>query len=598
MIHPRESLVGAHVVLDLGLSEFQQIIDQYQEQPEGLISYHFDGRKKFLAYRYFASWNWIVLATGYWDEFFQAETARDLLAAEMAGLLEGASISVAGTDRSLYHAIRCLPAAPSPALIRTGSAFTTPETDLASALGPEMAATLSRGETAFGEIRTTDQGPLLSIAVPVEIDGVLTATAVVDFHWSRVWDLLKARRYGDTGYAYVIDSAGVLVSHPRYTPSDAVNLSVANSPELAKLVNEQMRQGEAGNGVYEFEGVSKYVAFLPLAVGDQTFSVAATSPVDEFLDLARTLEVAAEESLGEQLWFLGGAALLLVLAGIFVSLLSSRAVVRPIHRVIEGLSEGARRIAGTTDRLADTSGQLAEGASQQAASLEETSASLEQIAAVTRQNADNAGETDAAMAAAREAVARADAAVRDLADAVKAAAGAGEETSRIIRNSEEIAFQTNLLALNASVEAARAGSAGSGFTVVAGEVRNLAVRATESAGQTAELIRQMLERLRQGDTLADESYTAFAEITERAETVGSLVARIAAASEEQARSLDQLNTAVAEMNRVTQQNAAGAETAAEASAEMRDQAERLHRYVADLVRLVHGGRACKDSELG
>jgi methyl-accepting chemotaxis protein len=469
--------------------------------------------------------------------------------------------------------------------------MSAPETDLVSALGPEMAEALSRGEPAFGEIRTADQGPLLAIAVPVRIDGALTAAAVVDLQWSRVWDLLKARRYGETGYAYVIDESGVLVSHPRYAPADGVNLSDADSPELATLVKERMRQGEAGHGVYEFEGVLKYVSFLPLAVGERTFSVAVTSPVDEFLELARTLEAAAKESLDQQLWFLGVAAFALVLAGILVSLLSSRVLVRPIGRVISGLSRGAGRIVGATNQLAETSEQLAEGASRQAASLQQTAASLEEIASVTRRTADNARETDRSMAGTREAVERGGEAVRNLADAVKRASASGEETVRIIRVSEEIAFQTNLLALNAAVEAARAGSAGAGFAVVAGEVRRLAKRAGESAANTTELIQEMLERLRSGDALADAGYAAFSKITEQAETAGKRVAEIAAASEQQARGVDQLNAAVDEMNRVTQRNAEAAETAASASTEMRDQAERLNRYVSDLARLIHGGRS-------
>jgi methyl-accepting chemotaxis protein len=590
IVHPQASLVGVNVVNDLGIPEFRRIVEEYRQRPEGLISYTFEGRRKFLAYRYFAPWNWILLATGYWDEFFQAETARELLAAEMAGLLAGASIPVDGSDRPLYQSIRCLSVAPSPALVRTESGMSAPETDLVSALGPEMAAVLSRGEPAFGEIQTREGGPLLSIAVPVQLDGALTAAAVVDFHWSRVWDQLKTRRYGETGYAYVIDESGVLVSHPRYAPADGVNLSVADSPELATLVKERMRKGEAGHGVYEFEGVFKYVSFLPLAVGERTFSVAVTSPVDEFFDLARTLEAAANESLDQQLWFLGVAAFALVLAGILVSLLSSRVLVRPISRVISGLSQGAGRIACATNQLAQTSEQLAEGASQQAASLQQTAASLEEIASVTRRSADNARETDRSMAGTREAVERGGEAVRDLADAVKRASASGEETVRIIRVSEEIAFQTNLLALNAAVEAARAGSAGAGFSVVAAEVRRLAVKAGTSAGNTSELIQEMLERLRRGDELADAGYAAFSEITEQAGTVGKRVAEIAAASERQARGVDQLNAAVDEMNRLTQRNAEGAETAASASAEMRDQADRLNRYVADLGRLIHGGR--------
>jgi methyl-accepting chemotaxis protein len=165
---------------------------------------------------------------------------------------------------------------------------------------------------------------------------------------------------------------------------------------------------------------------------------------------------------------------------------------------------------------------------------------------------------------------------------------ASEETSKIIKTIDEIAFQTNLLALNAAVEAARAGEAGAGFAVVAGEVRNLAMRAAEAARNTATLIEGTVKKVKDGSELVKSTNEAFTEVAKSAGKVGELVAEIAAASQEQAQGIDQVNKAVADMDRVVQQVAANAEESASASEEMNAQAGQMQVVVEELVTLVSG----------
>jgi methyl-accepting chemotaxis protein len=182
----------------------------------------------------------------------------------------------------------------------------------------------------------------------------------------------------------------------------------------------------------------------------------------------------------------------------------------------------------------------------------------------------------------------------DLTHSMQDIAKASEETSKIIKTIDEIAFQTNLLALNAAVEAARAGEAGTGFAVVADEVRNLAMRAADAAKNTANLIAGTVKKVNTGSGLVAKTNQAFAEVSKSTVKVGELVGEIAEASSEQAQGITQINTAVNEVDQVTQQNAASAEESASASEEMNAQAEQMRIFVNGLLALVNGdqkGRA-------
>jgi methyl-accepting chemotaxis protein len=205
------------------------------------------------------------------------------------------------------------------------------------------------------------------------------------------------------------------------------------------------------------------------------------------------------------------------------------------------------------------SGILSDSSSQQAASLEETSASLDEMASMTRQNASNTAEANNLMVAAKQAIEKANASMSDLTKSMKEIATASEQTQKIIKSIDEVAFQTNLLALNAAVEAARAGEAGAGFAVVADEVRNLAMRATESAKSTSSLIEDIVKKVRGGESLVAVTNNVFSEVTASSTKVVELMGEIAAASQEQSQGIDQINRAMADMNQVTQKNAANAE---------------------------------------
>jgi methyl-accepting chemotaxis protein len=202
---------------------------------------------------------------------------------------------------------------------------------------------------------------------------------------------------------------------------------------------------------------------------------------------------------------------------------------------------------------------LSEAASEQAATIEETSSSLEEMSSMTKQNAENAGQANILITGNNQLMDKTSISMTELTQSMKDIAASSEQTQKIIKTIDEIAFQTNLLALNAAVEAARAGEAGAGFAVVADEVRNLAMRAAEAARNTSALIEDIVNKIQGGVGVVTLTNQNFGEATRNSGKVRDLIAEMAAATREQAQGLEQVNQAVAEMNKVTQQNAAGAE---------------------------------------
>ncbi len=346
----------------------------------------------------------------------------------------------------------------------------------------------------------------------------------------------------------------------------------------AAYLDEAFRSRKAGQGVYADEQAGEVmVAYSPLAVKGVNWIMVSRIAVDEACRAVSALKLI--------MLIIAGVGIVFIIA---IALFSAYELVTPLNRIIDSLRTGSEKTGEASAILSSSSEALARRAAEQAASLEEASAALNEIASMAKQNAENAQEASGLSSETDEGVEAGSSAMSKLLNAMEGINASSQEVGKVAKGIEEIAFQTNLLALNAAVEAARAGEAGKGFAVVAEEVRNLAQRAASQAHTTTTLITESIERAREGTVQAEEVRRILDDILQGVHKMTGIVSDIAKASQDQSRGIDQINTTVAHMDHVVQENSASAQESSAASKNLSAQEEELEKIVAELLVLVRG----------
>jgi len=395
--------------------------------------------------------------------------------------------------------------------------------------------------------------------------GVLFGFVSLDYFARTCVEPIKV---GEEGYAYMINRQGFMAIHP--DKSLILKLDAKGYDFIREMLSK-----ESGVVHYDFKDVKKTAAFRKHAETGWTLAVCA-----DVKDIMMPIMLLRNNNI-----LITSAV---VFFAVIVIMLVLRSVIRPLTQVIQGLTQTSDEVTAFSAQVASVSQELAETSSEQASSVEETSASLEEVSSMIRQNVNSAVQADQLMKETNSVVSDASVSMKKLIMSMADISQAGEETSKIIKIIDEIAFQTNLLALNAAIEAARAGEAGAGFAVVAEEVRNLAMRSVDAAKDTASLIESTNRKVRDGADVVNHAAAAFSKVAESTSDVGALLGKITVASDEQAQGIEQVSKAGANLDAVIQNNVAQAQEAASISEQMNAQAEQMKDFVNKLVSLISG----------
>jgi methyl-accepting chemotaxis protein len=406
------------------------------------------------------------------------------------------------------------------------------------------------------------------------------------------------------------------------------NADLGQSQDLSKLITEAVAEiGTYSKKADDAIGLATHdlkggVAAMMSAEEQYAAAIKAFSEVSTAVN-ARVDEVAKHtEHTAVVSQFLGvGALIVAIVAALAVAILSARVTVdqlRAASRVAGKLADGdlgarfaidgkdelgdlsrsldrmreafAKMIGGirdTSESVSAASSQIAQGnadlsrrTEQQASNLQQTAASMEELSATVKNNANTASQANQLAASASEVAARGGQAVGQVVSTMGEIQASSRKIAEIISVIDGIAFQTNILALNAAVEAARAGEQGRGFAVVAGEVRNLAQRSAQAAREIKQLISDSVQKVDGGSRQVTEAGQTMRDIVEQVKRVADLIGEITSASLEQDLGIGQVNVAVAQLDQMTQQNAALVEQGAAAAESLKEQASGLAQAVA------------------
>jgi len=333
--------------------------------------------------------------------------------------------------------------------------------------------------------------------------------------------------------------------------------------------------------------LSKYLQGTLDPLYDATLK-AVKADLDYNVELGNAAANKGESNAASAIFLISIALGIAVVVALVVAWKVTSTTNKALQDIASNLDRGALQTAAAARQVSMASQTLSSGSSEQASSVEETSTSLEEMSSMIRATAENAQKAKSLASEARGVAQAGSKTMVEMTQAMAAIDSSSAEVAKIVKNIDEIAFQTNILALNAAVEAARAGEAGAGFAVVADEVRSLAQRSAAAAKETADKIEAAIANSRKGSQSTAKVEEALTQIAEKVSATDTLVADIATAAREQAQGIEQINNAIAQMDKVTQSNAASAEESASAAEELDAQSETLKDLVGQL-RLLVGG---------
>ncbi len=426
----------------------------------------------------------------------------------------------------------------------------------------------------------------VSIGKPINYHGAVIGIMAVDIYVDFLTDMVKNAKMGSAGYGFLLDDQHNYLVHPSadFQPTEKgfKKIDSVLDGRFQSLAAQLHQEQAFFMAALDYDNTKKYFVMAPIPAVRWTFGFAM--PEAEF----------AKKLSGLIIGFLSAAAISLVitflLAYFFVA-----GLIHSLNKMVTSLHEIARQVAAASIQLSASSGQLSQGSAEQASAIEETSSTMQEATSMFNQSHINTSQAAQLSGQAKESSDKGTSGMHEMMDSMEKIKKSSDEIAKIIKVIDEIAFQTNILALNAAIEAARAGEAGMGFAVVAEEVRNLAQRSAQAAKDTTIIIESNIELSSKGVSVARRVGEVLAEITNQTNKVNELMNEISAAGQEQAQGVEQVSKAMAQIEMVTQQNAASAEESASAFEELNAQADSMRKIVQELSELIHGAERIRQN---
>jgi methyl-accepting chemotaxis protein len=419
-----------------------------------------------------------------------------------------------------------------------------------------------------------DNNPVISISTGCFLGDEFLGIITYEVDAIKLYErYISDKVFGLRGYGVILDTNGNFVTHI----NTSLNLTDGNSHNFMQESLRLIKSGKSkGMVYYPWEGENKILVYNTI---DYTnWFLAFTVYEADLTILSNTLTT--------NMILIGLISLIsLILALIAVTVIF---VSKPINKVVVTLTDGAQNLESASQQIAASSQQLSSGNSELAASIEEITSSLEELQSVIELNTKNINESELLMKETNNNSQKVSQDMGNLSQALEEISSNSQEIVNIISVIEDIAFQTNILALNAAVEAGRAGEAGSGFAVVADQVKELAQKSSESSKLTAKLIKNALLSIEKGQGIGKSVKDAQDKTSSMSSNVTTLLNEVNRASKEQMKGVNQITQAITQTNSVVQQTAASAEETASASEELLGQSEDVNMVVDSLNMVVKG----------
>jgi len=457
-----------------------------------------------------------------------------------------------------------------------------------SGLGELWKMVTRSGKASLVDMRPyapSNDEPAMFMGVPVLENGKQIAVLAIQVSDKAITAITSGRSgMGDTGEVYLVGEDKLMRSDSFLDPvNHSLKASFAN-PAKGSVTSDAVVNALTGKTsteiVIDYNNNPVLSAYQPLEFTkhfNANFKWIVLAEIDEAEVTIPT------ESLKMSALIMGVVFLVLI---IVIALVLGNMISKPIFEAVRSITESNKQVVSASSEISDSATSLAEGASNQASSVEEVSATIKESTAINTQNSENSNEADILAKTTKESAQDGLERGNELLGAMKEINSSSEKISKIIKTIDEIASQTKLLALNAAVEAARAGEHGLGFAVVADEVKSLAGRSADAATETANIIEESIKQVNNGSDIAEKASEAFGDILERINKTSNLIGEISISAKEQSQGMNQIASAMGQIDQVTQQNAATSEEAAAAAEELNAQAVSMKDTVDIVGRMV------------